>query len=201
MSVAHQVTPAVIDPPRRKRFTRTEVQHLVELGIFEGQRLELIEGDLIDKMGQNPPHAFVIGLILSWLSRILGIERLRVQLPVEVAREDQERSFPEPDIAVLSGLKSEYQTRHPRGDELLLIVEVAETSSQFDLTVKAGLYARAGVPEYWVLDLRNRWLVTHRHPLEGEYRHVTRLAENETASLGNAGEHSIPVHELLPARA
>lgn len=201
MSAAHLLPPTTTDEPRRKRFTRSEVQRMLEDGLFEGQRYELIEGDLLDKMGQHPPHAYAIGLVVAWLTDILGIRRLRVQLPVEVAREDEERSSPEPDIAVLVEAKAEYQMRHPRGDELLLVVEVAESSLQFDLTVKASLYARAAIPEYWVLDIGNRWLVIHRRPLNGEYRQVTRLGEQETASLDCGAECSVVISELMPARS
>lgn len=201
MSAAHLLPTTTIDLPRRKRFTRADVQRMIDGGLFEGQRYELIEGDLIDKMGQNAPHAYVIGLVLAWLTQVFGVEHVRVQLPVEVAREDEERSSPEPDIALLVKTNSEYQTRHPRGDELLLIVEVADSSSLFDLTVKAGLYARATVPEYWVLDIRNRWLVIHRHPQDGEYRQVIRLGEHETVSLDHGVEHTAVISELMPAPA
>ncbi len=174
---------------------------MAEDGLFDGQRFELIEGDLIEKMGQNPPHAFTIRLVVAWLIRVFGNELVQVQLPIEVAPKDQERSSPEPDIAVLIEVKPDYQTRHPRGDELLLAVEVADSSSQFDLTVKAGLYARAAVPEYWVLDIANRWLVVHRHPLDGEYRQVTRLGEPETISVDYGATHSVVISQLMPARS
>ena len=118
MSAAHLLPPLTIHEPRRKRFTRAEVQRLLEGGLFEGQRYELIEGDLIDKMGQHPPHAYAIRLVVAWLARIFGFERVQIQLPIEVAPEDRERSSPEPDVAVLAEAKVEYQRRHPRGDEL-----------------------------------------------------------------------------------
>ena len=201
MSAAHLLPPTTIEPPRRKRFTRPEVQRLAEGGLLEGQRFELIEGDLIDKMGQNPPHTYTLGLVLDWLAAIFGNKRLRGQVPIEVAAADQERSSPEPDVAVLVEAKPEYQLRHPRGDELLLVVEVADTSAQFDLTVKARLYARAGVPEYWVLDIASRWLVIHRHPVDGEYRQVTRLSEQESISLSGGGATStVVISQLLPAQ-
>ena len=75
MSAAHLPPPTTIDEPRRKRFTRAEVERMLEGGLFEGQRYELIEGDLIDKMGQHPPHAYVIGLVVAWLTDVLGIRR------------------------------------------------------------------------------------------------------------------------------
>jgi Uma2 family endonuclease len=119
----------------------------------------------------------------AWLAACFGMERLSVQLPIEVAAADQQRSEPEPepDIAVLNALLPDYSYRHPRGDELTLAVEIADTSSRFGLSAKAALYARAAVPEYWVLDVTRRMLVIHRHPENGVYRRVEQLAEQETA--------------------
>lgn len=182
----------------RKRFTRAEVECLLDTGFFVGQRYELIDGDLIDKMGQRPPHASTIGLVQHWLLSFLEDDRVRVQLPIETAGADRERSVPEPDLAVLRELKPEYQQRHPRGDELLLAVEVADTSAAFDLSRKAILYARAGVPEYWVVDLVRRMLVVHRQPDGTQYRHIRMHSEDERVSMEGRGE-SVLVKDILPA--
>jgi Uma2 family endonuclease len=190
------VAPVVL--PRRKRFTRSDVNRLNEAGIFEGQRYELIEGDLIDKMGQNPPHAWSVAFVHSWLAKIFGGALIRGQLPVEVAREDRDHSEPEPDLVVVVERKLDYATRHPRGDELLLLIEVADTSVYFDRRVKVALYARASVPEYWVLDVSARALFVHRHPLGGGYKQVTRLAEDETVAPDSRPDASVKVSELLP---
>ena len=166
----------------RKRFTRDEFQRLQEAGVLEG-KYELIEGDPIEKTGQHPPHAHALRLMCGWLAACFGIARLSVQLPIEVSEQDRQRSEPEPDIAVLRASLPEYRQRHPRGDELTLIVEIADSSSRFDLTTKAALYARAGVPEYWVLDLTRRILVIHRHPAKGAYGRVEQLADLEIATI------------------
>ncbi len=181
----------------RKRFTREEVDLLSETGFFEGRRYELIDGDLVDKMGQKPPHAFAIQLVLRWVVRIGFAECLRVQLPIEVAAADRERSLPEPDLAVVAENKSDFAKRHPRGDELLLAVEVADTSAGFDLSRKAVLYGAAGVPEYWVLDLSRRLLVVHRQPFASGYRLIRLFTETEMVSLENRGE-TVRVGDLLP---
>jgi Uma2 family endonuclease len=180
--MAAQLLPAIPETVARKRFTRDEFHRMEECGILEG-RYELIEGDLIEKTGRNPPHASALRLMCAWLAACFGMERLSVQLPIEVAPGDRERSRPEPDIAVLNALLPDYSQRHPRGDELTLAVEIADSSSRFDLATKAALYARAGVPEYWVLDLTRRVLVIHRHPENGTYRRVEQLAEQETAAI------------------
>src|ERR1700722_8222919 len=180
--MAGQLHPASPETVARKRFARDELRRMEESGILVG-RYELIEGDLIEKTGQNPAHANALRLMCAWLAACFGMARLSIQLPIEVAPGDQPRSQPEPDIAVLNALLPDYSQRHPRGDELTLAVEIADSSSRFDLATKANLYARAGVPEYWVLDVTRRVLVIHRDPENGMYRSVERFAEQETATI------------------
>ena len=163
----------------RKRFTQAEVEWMEQAGLFLGQRFELIEGDLIDKMGQNPPHAYAILCLSVWLSSLFGGRRVRAQLPVQVARPDRELSLPEPDISVVAEAIREYSVRHPRGDELLLVVEVADSSLRLDSTVKRNLYARAEVPEYWILDVAKERMIVHRRPVSGEYLDVFAVESHE----------------------
>ncbi len=184
--------------PRRKRFTRSEVARLSEAGVFEGQRYELIEGDLIDKMGQNPPHAGTVAWVFLWVAKTFASAAVRCQLRIEVASADRERNEPEPDCAVLAEPGPVYFQRHPRGDELLLLVEISDTTSRFDRTVKSALYARASVREYWVLDLPVRALFVHLHPSSGGYQQVTRLSEDETIAPDSRPDASVKVSELLP---
>jgi len=182
----------------RKRFTRGEVERLAEVGIFEGQRYELIDGDLIDKMGQKPLHATGIQLLMVALLRLFDGIQIRVQLPIEVSDADRERSVPEPDFAILGAYKSEYADRHPRGDELLLVIEVSDTTLSLDLKRKASLYAAAGVPEYWVLDVVRRSLIVHKHPEGAIYRLRQLLSDADTVQIEGARE-SLSIREILPA--
>ncbi len=171
---------------------------MVESGIFDGQRFELLDGDIVNKRGQNPPHASAIQLLLALLVSFFGAARVRIQLPIDVAPKDRERNEPEPDVAVLAQTKPEFALRHPRGDELLLVVEVADTSLRTDLSFKRDLYARAGVPEYWVLDLNGRCLIAHRSPHEGTYRKVVTRSENDSVSIESLPDATIAVAGLLP---
>jgi len=195
---ALQESGAPVVLPRRKRFTRSEVARLSEVGVFKGQRYELIEGDLIDKMGQNPPHAVTIRRVNTCLLRTFGLSSVLCQLPIEVASEDQERNEPEPDLAVIADPGMGSIARHPRGDELLLLVEVSDTTSRFDRIVKSSLYARASIREYWVVDLPARALYVHRHPSGGSYRQVICLSEDETIAPDSRPDAMVKVSELLP---
>ena len=185
------------DAPPRKRFTRSEVETMINLEIFAGQKFELIDGDLIDKMGQNPPHAYLIARIVKLLSRLFDMDLIRVQSSIEVHSSDRERSWPEPDIAVLAEAKLEYRHRHPNGNELVLLVEVADSSVQQDSGFKRDLYARAGVPEYWVLDINGRKLIVHREPRDGKYGQVQILGDDAAASIELLPGASMPVAAML----
>jgi Uma2 family endonuclease len=198
MSAAILPASPAADSLRRKRFKRSEFDRIQELGLFDGQRCELIDGELIDKMGQNPPHAQAIRNLFSWLIAFFAPKQLLIQSPVEVKPGDSDWSLPEPDIAVLAETGGEYRKRHPRGDELLLVVEVADWSLRQDLTTKRDLYARASVPEYWVLDLQANRLIVHRHPEQGEYRETAILNESDPASCPHHSEQTIAVRDLLP---
>jgi Uma2 family endonuclease len=155
--------PISSDPPLpRKRFTRSEVDQMLDTGIFAGQRFELIDGELIDKIGQKPPHANAIQRCMTILLKLFSGELVRVQLPMEAGPADRERSVPEPDLAVAAEAKPDFSRRHPHGRELLLLIEVSDPTLRHDATKKRDLYARAGVTEYWVLGLNGRRLIVHR---------------------------------------
>jgi len=187
------------EAPPRKRFTRREFDRLLDLGAFEGQRYELIDGDLIDKMGQNPPHAYSLARLLRCLVRMFGVDRVRCQSPIEVAEQDSAFSYPEPDLLVVGSNYEDTAASHPSGNELTLLVEVSDTTSRFDQTVKAKLYARAGVPEYWVLDVNSRVLYLHRRPLNGRYSQVINASGSEIVSPEAMPESVVAVSDLLPA--
>ncbi len=150
----------------RKKFTRQEFERLTVEGFFEGQHYELIDGDLIDKMGQKPLHMVGIQLLFKVLARIFGLDFIRGQGSMEVSDADRERSVPEPDVAVTAAPMTEYLNRHPRGEECVLVAEVSDTTLGSDLTRKAALYAGASVREYWVLDLNGRRLARLSHFLK-----------------------------------
>jgi Uma2 family endonuclease len=188
---------SVAEPLPRKRFTREEVERLTDEGFFDGQRFELIDGDLIDKMGQNPPHGSTIQRLLIAFSKLFNVGLIRIQLSLEAAPGDRTRSVPEPDIAVLKESKPDFDFRHPRGDECILVAEVSDSTVRFDLSRKATLYAKAGVPEYWVVDLTRRVLVAHRQPRGSSYSLIQFFVEGDTVSLEGQLQ-MIAVAALLP---
>jgi Uma2 family endonuclease len=174
-----------------KRFTREQTHRMMDAGAFDG-RFELLDGYIVDKTGQKPTHASAIRRLFKLLLSLHSAELLLIQAPIDVAEEDRVRNEPEPDIAVLNCDKPEFETRHPRGDELALLIEVADSSLRTDKTLKRDLYARAGVPEYWIVDLQNRCVIVHKNPADGVYGAISTLTE-ETEIAG-----AISVSQILP---
>jgi Uma2 family endonuclease len=193
--------PITTDPPLPlKRFTRDEVEQMLDTGIFAGQRFELIDGELIDKMGQKPAHANAIRFCFAQLLGIFGVGLVEAQLPIEAGPSDRERSVPEPDLAVLAEVKPDFSRRHPNGRELVLVLEVSDTTLRHDSIKKRDLYARAGVAEYWVLDLNGRRLIVHRdlNAELGQYASIQSYKEDDTVAVDSRPGHSISVSTLLP---
>ena len=190
--------PAKADVPKRARFTRQQVTRMMDTGVFVGQRFELIDGELIDKMGQNPPHASAIAAVAEILAELFSMRRVRVQLPIEVSGVDHDWSEPEPDVSVLGeGLTNkEFRSRHPNARDLALVVEIADTSAQYDSTRKRDLYARAGVSEYWVLDISRGVLHVYRNPsASGQFAETKTLSRKQSVEIGGL---KLAVADMLP---
>ena len=172
--------PASLDPPR-KRWTRAECRALEASGLLEQERLELVGGELISRMGKNRPHVITIGLVVGWLIRVFGKEFVHQEAPIDVSPQDNPTNEPEPDLIVLTRPSRMFQT-NPGPNDLRLVIEISDTTLGFDLTVKAGLYARAGIADYWVFDIAQRRLIVHRAPQNGKYQATEAYAENESVA-------------------
>ncbi|HXB69229.1 MAG TPA: Uma2 family endonuclease [Candidatus Acidoferrales bacterium] len=180
--------PAQLNTPR-KRWTRSEYEELSS-GLLDGQRLELIEGELIDKMGKKRPHVNSVGLLGDWLVAAFGARFVLQEAPIDVAPEDNPSSEPEPDLLVLKRNMSHFTSKNPQPDDLHLVVEVADSTLGFDLRTKADLYARARIVEYWVLDVSGRRMIVHRYPQDGRYASVVAYgAEESVAPLAAPDSH------------
>ena len=187
--------------PRRRLFTIEEYERAGEAGVFRpDERLELIEGEIITKMSpQRTPHAVCIELGTTALQQAYGKGfRVRIQLPLNIGLNSQ----PEPDFAVIPGQPRDSLGEHPR--EAVLVLEIADTTLSMDTGRKAALYASAGIPEYWVLDLKNRKLILYRDPMDAtskssaaNYQSVQTLTEKESVQPEGSTQR-IRVADLLP---
>ncbi|PSN77465.1 hypothetical protein C8B47_21950 [filamentous cyanobacterium CCP4] len=150
-----------ITQPQVHVWTRQEYHRMAELGFFEGRRVELIEGQVIDMAAMKSPHAAAIDLVDAALQAVFSADSyIRQQKPFVIS----DISEPEPDVAVVPGTIRDYASAHP--STAALIVEVADTSVSYDRTTKGSLYARAGVADYWILNLVKRQLEVYRSPME-----------------------------------
>lgn len=183
--------------PNRYRWSVAECYRMLEEGRLVG-RFEILDGQVVNKMGQKPAHYLSISLLTQWANSAFGDHFVRVQGPIALLAPDSEYSEPEPDVAITHRPTTTYLDHHPGPADLLLVVEVSDTTLRSDLMVKGRLYARAGIAEYWALDLSNRQLHIHRSPINGEYTEVTLHAETETVSLASRPNASAIVGDLLP---
>lgn len=191
------VTMELAHEPRRK-MTTDEVLAMVRAGILgEDDRVELIEGELLTMSPQEPVHASVVQRLSARFFRAYDEDhQVRVQLPLVASA----TSLPEPDLAVVRGDEDAFVERHPSGTDAVLVVEVTWTTARRDRE-KAHLYAAAGVPVYWRLDLEHRRLEVHKRPTpDGVYRHVVALGEEDDIEAPEASA-SWKVKDLLPRRS
>ena len=164
---------AVLDWLPRHRLTVADYQRMGDLGILaEDAHVELIEGGLFDMAPIGSLHAGTVGYLTRLLTRSVGDQAVVwVQNPVALG----ESSEPEPDVALLKPRTDFYKTRHPQANDVLLIIEVADSSLRYDREVKLPLYARHGVAEVWIVDLAFSRLDVHRQPEAGRYQNSQRL--------------------------
>ena len=171
---------AAVEVPR-KIWTREEAHQLAALFPDAGN-WELINGELIDhRIGKNAAHTFWITVIRNWLITVFGGAFIRTEAPIYVSPDASAVNEPEPDISVT--LRSIYDDAGaPKPEEVRLLVEISDSTLQFDLNVKGPLYASAGIAEYWVLDVNKTQLIVHRLPKDGVYTLVQIYAADQAVA-------------------
>jgi Uma2 family endonuclease len=197
--VAHHRRSGTIErlDTRRKRWTRSEYDALLSSDVLVCPKLELIDGDLIDKKGKKRPHVVSLRLLANWLRGVFGDCRVSTEAPIDVAAEDNRTSEPEPDLAVLKRDDTEFRS-NPQAEDLHLVVEISDFTIAFDRTTKAALYARAGIVEYWVLDIPGRRMIVHRDPEGRRYTSVQAYSEEESVSPLAAPTAALLVRDVIP---
>ena len=191
--------------PPRKRWTRAECQTLEATGLWERERLELIEGELISRMGKKRPHVNAMIFVMKWLVDVFGPLYVIPEAPIDVLPEDNPTNEPEPDLVVLKQPCSAWESANPGPADVRLLVEISDTTLAFDLGTKARLYARAGIPEYWVVDVVGRRIVVHREPVHrdpgtGAFENVASYREGESIAPLSAPGRSFRVDDAFPGR-
>lgn len=178
-------------PDRIRPLRRVEYDALVERGLLDDSRVELLLGALVDMSPQGPLHAEVVRRLAERLAAASSTGlHVRVHSPLALADD----SVPEPDIAVVTA--ADYTTAHPR--QALLLVEVADTSLSKDRGVKAALYATAGIPEFWLVNLVERLVEIHRLPEAGRYADVQVVGSGGVLSPAELPALRIPADQIFP---
>ena len=183
-----------------RRWQRVEYERLVDLGVFVGERLELLDGVLVVREPQDSPHAAIVTQVGQVLAAAFGAGwHPRLHAPLALG----EHSEPEPDVAVVTGAARDYVNAHPT--TAALVVEVADSSLRLDRRFKAAIYARAGLQEYWIVNLVDRALEVHRDPQpvadgpdDWAYRSVEVLHSPAIVAPLAAPAVQIPIADLLP---
>ena len=175
------------------RWTREKYETAAAAGAFDGERVELVDGVIYDRPRQSPRHATGVSKAHIALEAVFrdGYD-VRSQGPLALGAE----SMPEPDVAVVVGEPDDYRKAHPT--TALLVVEVSAASELHDRNRKAALYARAGIPEYWMVNLVRDCVEVHRDPVDGAYRTRQVLGRGERIAPLARPEAAVAVEELLP---
>lgn len=190
------VRDAPTDPllqPTHHRWSVTDYYRMAASGVLtERDRVELIEGELIDMAPIGSRHAYAVTHMAGLFRAPAGQFLVSVQNPVRLSG----WSEPQPDIVLLR--PGNYADAHPGPDDVLLIVEVAESSLQYDRDVKLALYARYGIPEAWLVDVVRNTITLYRDPAPHGYRSMAQPRRDETIAPQQLPERVLEVAQLLP---
>lgn len=175
----------------RRRFSVSDLQRMLETSVLqEGSRVELIDGELIEMAAAGSRHAGIVNRLNRRLVQAVSTRAVvAVQNPVQLDAYSQ----PEPDLALLRPRADDYLNAHPTAAEALLLVEVADSSLPYDLTVKIPLYAQAGIPELWLVDLPARTLTVYRQPTARGFADARTIRGTELGDLEPARLPGVPV--------
>lgn len=179
----------------RKQFTVWDYYQMVKAGILkEDERVELIAGEIIEMSPISSHHAACVRRLIRLFSQLLGDRAIvAAQNPVVLS----DFSEPQPDIALLKPRTDFYATAHPQPQDILLLVEVADTTINYDRSVKMPLYAASNISEAWIVDINGQTIETYRQPASNGYQHIQTLQRGQGLFVQAFPEVNLTVDELL----
>ena len=184
-----------------KRFTIDEYNRLAELGFFhEDDRVELIRGEIIPMAAKGTLHSTFSRRLIRELSKLIGNQgTLQSQDPISINPDSE----PEPDVAILRNKDDDYLNFHPTPQDVLLLIEIADSSLKYDQEIKLPLYAEAGISDYWIFNIIENCLETYNEPyqdLQGKfgYRRKVIYLPNETINLPCFPELALDLSTIFP---
>jgi Uma2 family endonuclease len=146
--------------------TIEEYHRMIAAGILDDRRVELLKGEIVEMPPEGEPHAYFSSEAGEYLMRLLG-DRAMIRHSKQITLPND--SEPEPDIAIVKRLGREYLEHHPYPENIFWLIEYSDSSLDKDLETKSKVYAEVKIPEYWVVNLKQRQLVVFRDPQDGEY--------------------------------
>lgn len=188
-------------PPRIRRMTVEEYERMVDQGIIPSRnRYHLINGYVVEKMPQNPPHVFAVNGCRDELGRVIPPGwHLRLSQPIRLQDQSSE---PEPDHCVTRGAIEDYLETHPGPADVAIVVEVADSSLAEDREYAARLYGPAGIPACWIVDINGRRVEVHTRPSPAGYGSIEFFVEGQSVPVVIDGREAgqIAVADILPPR-
>ncbi len=176
------------------KWTLQDYHRMIEVGLLENRRVELLNGEIVEMSPESPEHAQQNTNAADYLRGLLGDRAVvRDAKPVTLPASGSE---PEPDLAIVEPLRSLYRTRHPYPENIFWLIEFSNTSLSKDLEIKRKTYAIAGIRDYWVVDLNNRQLRVFRDLADGDYYAETILSSGTVSPLAFP-DLAISVQRLL----
>jgi Uma2 family endonuclease len=150
-----------------KRFTLDDYHRLIEIGFFkDGDRIELIRGELFEMAAHGTPHTYTTTHLCRQLDRLLGDDAsVRGQVPITLPS----ASEPEPDVVIAQVHEDDYFSHHPYPEDIVLLIEVADTTLEYDRTVKLSLYAEVNIPHYWIANVKINQMECHSQPYQDQF--------------------------------
>jgi Uma2 family endonuclease len=195
---------AIKPESKPKRFTIADYHRLMELGFLrEGDRVELIRGELFEMAAQGTPHTYTTTHLCRHLDRLLGDEAsVRGQVPITISTESTE-SEPEPDVVIARIDETDYFSHHPYPEDILLLIEVSDTTLEYDRTTKLSLYAEANIPHYWIANVKTNQMECHTQPYqdgEGNFSYQTRQIVLSSQSIETPGfpDRQLNLNKIFP---
>ncbi len=183
------------------RLTIADYYAMSAAGILtENDAVELLEGMLIAKMTKNRPHSRANKKILDLLAHHLDTHNYYVDAQEPILTAD---SVPEPDVFIVRGSPDDYVETHPRAEHVLLVVEISDSTLNLDRMLKARLYARAGIPVYWIVNLNDRVIEVYTQPISDDAPRYTAAtvyskADSVPFTLDGVEITRVPVADMLP---
>lgn len=179
----------------RRKFSVAEYQQMSEVGIFsEDDRIELISGEIVNMSPIGQRHAACVNRLVRIFTTLLGNRMiLSVQNPIRL----NDNSQPQPDLVLLKNRDDFYEGKVPESEDIFLLVEVADTSFDYDQEIKVPLYGASGIPEVWLVNLNLDCLWVYREGNLDNYQNIKQLFRGENVRVQSFPEINIEVNKIL----